>query len=291
MQPAWHTFPTDDPFYIAPIGDVQWNGHEEDVILDDLKRHVDEALEKQAWFLGMGDYIDMASPTGRQKIAGSGVYENLMRSIDDQALELTHQIGDILKPTRGRWLGMLTGHHYWKDQNGVTSDQRLCEILAAPYLGDDIGEMGGAAIQIPVPTPQDNRAIKLWAHHGFGTGEESAMLLKLKRIAADWEQVDCFFMGHMTKMVSTIIPKLHFTLHKRGDAISFKILERRVGLVGTGGWSKAYIPGRTTYVERKGMRPVALGAPIVKITPQFSRTHTKDDTARRWLPRIEVTLA
>ena len=119
------------------------------------------------------------------------------------------------------------------------------------------------------------------------------MLLKLKKIASDWEQVDCFFMGHMTKMVSSIVPKLHFTFHKRGDGPpSFKVLERRVPIVGTGGWSKGYIAGKTTYVERKGMRPVALGAPLIKITPRFRRSASETGTDQaRWAPKVEVTLA
>ena len=135
MQGAWLNLDTDEPFYVAPLGDIQWNGHPDEIALDDLKWHIEDAMEKHAWFIGMGDYIDMASPSGRQRVAAAGHYDNMLQGIDDRALELTLEVAEILKPTVGRWAGLLTGHHYWKNQQGVTSDQRLCEILGATYPG------------------------------------------------------------------------------------------------------------------------------------------------------------
>lgn len=293
MQSNWIDLPTDDPFYLAPLGDIQWNGHEDDIAFDELKRYIDEAMAKQAWFIGMGDYLDMASPTGRQKVDAANVYDNLRQSIDDRALELTLQIAEILKPTAGHWFGMLTGHHYWGLKSGGTTDQRLCAMLQAAYLGDELGDMGGGMIHITIPTTRNRRHLNIWAHHGSGSGEESSLLLKLKKIAADWENVSLFLMGHLTKMAGTVIPKLDPVFARNGDGnYSFKLIERRIPLVGTGGWSKGILIGRSTYVEKKPstMRPVSLGAPIIKVIPEFRRSRSEDEDSLRWAPRIEVTI-
>ena len=296
MQSNWIDLPDDKPIWIAPLGDIQWNGHEEDIAYDDLGAYVERAMSLGAWFIGMGDYIDMASPSGRMKVDAANVYDNLRQNIDDRALELTHQVAAILKPTRGRWLGMLAGHHFWQFKHGSTSDQRLCESLDAKFLGDDIGEMGGACVNITFPTQRGSHSFKFWAHHGSGSGEESSMLLKLKKIAADHEYVDLFLMGHMTKMVGTVIPKIRYTFYKAiggGRDYSFKVIERRVPLVGTGGWSKGLLVGRSTYVEKKPstMRPVSLGAPLIQVIPEFRRSHNNTEDVIRWAPRVEVTLS
>ena len=84
------------------------------------------ALKRDAWFLGMGDYIDFLSPSGRQKIAAAGHYEAALKSIDDRALDLMHEVyAMFLKPTKGRWLGMLEGHHFAQLRDGTTTDMRL----------------------------------------------------------------------------------------------------------------------------------------------------------------------
>ena len=147
---------------------------------------------------------------------------------------------------------------------------------------------------ITFPHRQSTRGVKIWAHHGSGSGEESSMLLKLKKIAADHENVNLFLMGHMTKMVGTVIPKLDYVFAKRADGpYSFKVVERRVPLVGTGGWAKGILVSRSSYVEKKPstMRPVSLGAPLIQVIPESRRSHTGEEDVIRWVPRIEVTLS
>ena len=118
------------------------------------------------------------------------------------------------------------------------------------------------------------------------------MLLKMKKVAADWEGITGFFLGHMTKLATTVIPKLRMV-------VGFKhatVVERRVLLAGTGGWSKGKIVGRREgrvprggYVERRGMRPVSLGAPLVDVVIERLKTGPTD-TARNRVRVVTVTL-
>ena len=50
-------------FILMPIGDIQYTGTRYDTAdIDRLKRHIEWGITHDAWFLGMGDYIDFASP-------------------------------------------------------------------------------------------------------------------------------------------------------------------------------------------------------------------------------------
>jgi len=253
-------------FSIALIGDIQWNGHPPEIWGEGLKRYIDWAMSKDAYFVGHGDYIDFASPSSRAKLLSSGAYEGPMQKLDDVALELVFQLYEkYLKPTKGRWVAMLEGHHFWQFKDGTTSDMRLCELLGAAHGGTE------TVIEWRLPKPSKPSTIETtfqtWHHHGWGSGEESAMILKLKKVAADWDYISGFFMGHMTKTATTVIPKLR--AHSGQNA---HVHERRVILAGTGGWSKGKVVGsrdgkvpRGGYVEKKGMRPVSLGAPLVMV--------------------------
>ena len=286
--------PNDEPFWIAPLGDIQWNGHEEDIAFGDLQRHLTEtlALPGHVYFIGMGDYIDYAAPSSRSKIVASEPYDNTMRVLDDASDSLVEEVyTKILKPTTGKWAGLLSGHHLWKYQSGMLSDHKLAERLQCSHMGMD---MEGAIIQFNIPTQKGSRRhIDVWAHHGVGAGEESTLLLRMKKLAADYEEVDIFLHGHVTKMASTVIPKLRPVFAVREGITDFRLVERRVALVGTGGWQKAYGAG-STYVERKLMRPVSLGAPLIQVIPSFNRQYGqiagKTTDNLRWQPRFKLIL-
>ena len=252
--------PNEKPFALAPLGDIQWNGDPADIDYKGLERHIARCLDEKAYFIGMGDYIDFASPSSRQKLLGSGAFDGPMKKLDDIADFLVRDVYErFLKPTKGRWIGMLEGHHLWQYKAGDTSDMRLCTLLGTQHLGTEAG--------IEIVAPHEGR-FKVWAHHGFGAGSEGALLNKLKLQSADWEGVRVFLMGHMTKLASTVIPKLTFS----ASGMAPSLTEVRVILAGTGGWSKGKIVGRRdgrvprgNYVEQGGMRPVSLGAPLIKL--------------------------
>ena len=255
----------DTPIYIAPLGDIQWNGDKNEIWVDGLKDYIAEAMELGAWFIGMGDYVDFASPSNRSALAGIKKYDSTENNLDSIALERQMEVYDkFLRPTKGRWLGMLEGHHYWEYSTGGTSDTRLCELLGAPFLGK-------AAIVRLAVTCFSNRKLtyNIWAHHGEGGGSESAMVLRMKRIAQYWERIDLFLMGHATKKPVTPIPRIEPDFKK-----VTRLRHRDVYLVGTGGWLKGYVEGRTrkgrasgTYVEERMLDPVSLGAPLIRLTP------------------------
>src|SRR5207245_1251726 len=119
------------PTKVYFIGDIQWHGDKNAVALDVLNRTIADALEyeKQGYvvkFIGMGDMTDFASPSNRQRLQAAALYDNAYDVIEQKAIELTREIYDLaLKPTKGKWLGLVEGHHLLDLKCGETTDMRL----------------------------------------------------------------------------------------------------------------------------------------------------------------------
>jgi len=172
-------------------------------------------------------------------------------------------------------------------KTGITTDQKLCEWLDAPFLGstafirlnflDHARKEGKRSGGFP---------FTLWVTHGNGgTGKIGAPLTKLENIATYWD-ADMFLMGHHTKEVVGAINRISAKWHPQGH----KLVHRKIMLVGTGGFSKSYVEKskegnipRGSYVEQGLMSPAALGAPIIRIRP-FR------DENRCWSPEVTVEI-
>lgn len=276
--------PRNKPLVVAPLGDLQWNGDPDELAYDHLERHIAEAMSLDAWFVGMGDYIDFTSPSNREAINAAKTYDGAKSGIEKLANDLNHDLYDrLLKPTKGRWLGMAEGHHFWQFRAGDTTDMRLCEMLKTDHLGTQF--LYGLHFRLTGGIGGD-----VWIHgqHGQGSGTEGALLNRLKTLAGDWEHVDIHLMGHWTKKLHGAIPKLRPVVY--GGKIHLR--SRDVHLVGTGGWTKGLILGRKegrvprgSYVEKASMRPVSLGAPFIKILPGITPGKANGSV---WMPEIRV---
>src|SRR5688572_14554853 len=101
-----------------------------------LKRAIEWGVEKGAWFIGMGDYVDAFSPSNRQRIRSAALYDTAQSMIDQKAESLVTELyEEALKPSKGRWLGLLEGHHYHQFSAGMTTDMLLADMLGTKHLG------------------------------------------------------------------------------------------------------------------------------------------------------------
>lgn len=275
---------------IAPLGDIQWAGERGPTAKDRLQRHIDKALEAKAWFLGLGDYIDFMSPSNRQRYEAAALYDNAKDVIDDKALDLVLELYQkFLKPTKGRWLGMLHGHHYAMLRSGETTDQRLCQLLGTRFLG--------TAAYIRLQFTRKNTAqrsnVVLWAHHGRGGGVTvGAPLNTLDRIAAQFPAADVYIMGHTTKRSNA--PQARVLPRWSGKG-SPDLSDREYHLVNSGGFAKGWKhksrQGRIPmgdYVELDMKNPAALGAPLIHILPRQRYIPGQKSRNGDWDPEITV---
>ncbi len=172
-------------FVLSPIGDIQWSGHNGPTAKDTLKRHIDRALSMDAYFVGMGDYTDFLSPSNRQKLKSAGLYETAEAVLEEKAVELMNEVfEEFLKPTVGRWLGLVEGHHLYQGP-GWTTDEKLAGLLKTQFLGTS------AYIKIPVAD------LVIYVHHGVGAGSLPGVgLNKLYHIQGTLQGADVYLMGH-----------------------------------------------------------------------------------------------
>lgn len=256
-----------EEMWVMFLGDFQWAGKSSHgTALSELKETIAEGVERGCYFVGMGDYIDFLSPSNRQRLRSAALYDTAEDVIDEKALELTHEIFDLaLRPTVGRWLGLVEGHHFAQLKTGDTTDMRLCEMLKAPFLGTcgvvRINFERAKSVHMPVT---------LWVHHGHGNGATGYYpLARLEKTSADQEGIDVFAIGHTTKLGHLVKNRMGYRWDHGGSAY-----HRTVHLIGTGGYSRAYIEGsrqgrvpRGGYAEQQMMGPAVIGSPTLIIRP------------------------
>lgn len=273
---------------IRPIGDIQWTGPKGKTALDTLRRDIDATLEQGGYFLGMGDYLDTFSPSNRARLKAADLYETATEVIDSKSVELAQELYELaLKPTTGRWLGMLEGHHFSDLMDGSTTDMWLCNKLKARFLGTS------ALIRLQFLISGSRYNVVFWAHHGTGGGMKAcAPLNKLENLSPYWGGVDVFLMAHTTKSpvvpINRIYPRWHG--HDSPD-----LIHKKVYFVSCGGYSKAWVRGnkqgqvlRGDYAEKGMMNPSVLGAPLIVVNTQHTYNRKDGVEHRQWTPEIKV---
>ena len=245
---------------VLPVGDLQLGAPGAD--LDRFKRHIQWGIEHDAYFLGMGDYVDVASPSNRQALKAAHVYDSVEEALEEVAANAVEKFLSLTKGSEGRWLGVLEGHHFWPFMDGTTSDTRIASALKAPFLGTC------AFVRLKFADDSQHRiTCTIWAHHGEGSGAtQAAPLNKLERIVTAFD-ADVYLIGHYSRKSTAPMSRLYMT-----DKGTLK--HKKLILAATGGFVKAYEQGsklqgraRGGYAERGMMTPVALGAPVLYIRP------------------------
>lgn len=256
---------------IMPVGDVQLGAEGCDE--DRFQRHVQWGVEHDAYFLGMGDYVDVASPSNRTALRTAKLYDSVHNKLEEAAERDVQRFKELVLGSEGRWLGMLQGHHYYEFQDGTTSDTRLAGALGAPFLGDC------AFVRLLFKRATTSLSCTLWCHHGVGFGMgASAPLNKLQAIMPFFD-ADIYLMGHMHKVVGAPLDQLYMT---RGAKAQLRHKTKLVA--GTGSFLRGYTEGSAKaghaaggYVEKAMLPPVALGGVVITVTPVHKDTEDRLD--------------
>jgi len=250
---------------IMPIGDSQLGVPASDE--DKLQRHVDWGISQGAYFINMGDSVDMSSPSNRQRLRHTDFYDGEVRTLHQKAEQDVERYYEIMKATKGRWLGWVRGHHFTDFGDGTTSDTRLCQLLEAPFLGDT------ALIRLQFEDSKGWTAPvtgDILAYHGSGAGKRLAAPLNLLEQVAGWFNADIYLTGHHHKKVAGKLDYLFFD--DKG-----KLKHKTKTLACTGSFLKGYLQGsfnpetklpEGTYVEKGMLPPVTLGGVVIRIRPE-----------------------
>lgn len=273
---------------LMPIGDVQFagGGPDDPCDVDRFQRHIEWGMKRGAYFLGMGDYLDVASPSNRAKLEVSGLYDSLQQMIQEAALRQLEKFQQMLKGTEGRWLGLLEGHHFIDFDDGTTTDTRLAQYLGAPFLGDSaFVRMNFVTFYNPntatvkrraelgakVPTRMVEAGATIWCHHGVGSGRSVAAPLTLLEHITKAFEADIYLMGHQHKKIAATLDRIYVNWKARPPRIE----HRKVVIGCTGGFLRGYMQGmrrkgrpQGTYVEQRMLAPTQLGGLVIYIRPR-----------------------
>jgi hypothetical protein len=266
------------PITVIPIGDIQYGSDECD--FDRFAAHIKEtSKDPDTYYIGMGDYVDLASPSNRAALKSAmeegKLYDTVELSLDRIAEDYLNDVKKVLQPTIGRWLGLLEGHHYWSYSSGDTSDTRLCDYLKAPFLGSS------AMVQVKFECSAGSGHFKdasfiIWAAHGRGGGKlQSAPLNFLENIVKGFD-ADVYLMGHMHKQSIARMQRLVGEFGVRS-----KLRHKDIIMACTGGYLKGYMAGSQRhgragggYVERGLLNPVSLGGIKINARPVINEGYT-----------------
>lgn len=261
---------------IMPVGDVQYGSDACD--FNKFKRHMDWGMKHGAYFIGMGDYLDVASPSGRDKIKHADFYDSVHDAIEEKIREQLETFYTAVKGTEGRWLGLVHGHHYYDFLDGTNTDVILAQRLKTMYLGTS------GIVQLTFSKKGSNhmQSAQIWVHHGQGSGATMASPLnKLERLMSRFPTIDVFLVGHYSRKIAYPVDALVPVFGSNPHLIA----KRRI-LAATGGFMKGYVIGsgvkrygraRGTYVEEGMMPPTNLGGLVIRMRPVHGTNEDRID--------------
>ena len=252
-------------FCVVLLGDIQYGTKDTDVSA--LKDIVSWGVERDAWWLNLGDNLDIASPSNRGILRAAGFYDSVEDALRTRVEDLQEELHEILAPTKGRWLGVVEGHHWYPFEDGTTTDTRLARFLGAPFLGN----CGIVRVKAWNPAAGKWGYLRIWCAHGQGSGVTVGSPLNLlHRLSAHFE-ADVFAIGHYSRLACTAYDRLYDS--------GKNIHSRTKVLVVSGAYTRGYTLGRIganrpegSYVEKRLLPPTTIGSSVLFVEPYRDRT-------------------
>lgn len=261
-----------DPIEIIPFGDVH---------RDSPLCHAEKwgefcewaSRRKNAYFLGMGDYMDGCSTSERGAFDFNALHDATHQNLDKSAKDKIKAFSKEIRFMKGRCIGILNGNHYWQFRNGTTTDHMLADLLDTNFLGVS------AFFKISFRRDQHHcNTLDVWAHHGAGGGATpgaSINRLDKMRLGAT---ADIYLMGHNHK--KQVVKESCLRLSDARRSLS---LENRTIILGrTGSFLKGYEPGASSYIADGAHGPCDLGVIKIIVTPKVIK-ESKRNREKRWL--------
>lgn len=276
--------------FILPVGDVQLDPVVKDKPRNaDVKRfknYIQWGIDHNAYFIGMGDYVDVMSPSNREKYQSSGFYDTVQDALEAKAEETEEELLDILLPTKGRWLGLLEGHHFFPHADGTTTDTRLAAELDCAFLGTS----AMVEVRFQPKGKHASPSFTIWAHHGRAGGRLlSTPINQLENVMKSFD-ADVYLVGHHHKKVAGKYPLVKAQFAEKGGKKHHLVHKNRI-LACTGSFLKGYQESSTRqgraqggYVEKGMMNPVALGGVVLAARPRY------EDSARVATVDLDIIL-
>lgn len=262
-----------EPIYLIPFGDIHRSSpmcHEEK-----WQEFLSWAKGKpRCYFLGMGDYDDLASASEREILLNRKLHDSTAMTLEGVYRKYTDSMAKEISFMNGRLIGLMEGNHYGEFQNGTTTTQRLCEKLNTTYLG--VSCFIRILFQYRDENSHKEIDVDIWAHHGKGAARLVGGSLNRVSQMEEAAEADIYLMGHDHKKSAATKTRLKL----RGSGPNkFKLSHRKILLCRTGSFLKGYEPGKKSYIVDAAMNPTDLGVVKIEMTPRRNQgSDHKSDT-------------
>lgn len=217
---------------------------------------------KDAWFFGMGDYLDSTSTSERECLGNISpkMHETFRNDIMALQLAKCELFAKEIQFMRGRIIGMLNGNHYFQFSSGINSDQKICELVGAQYLGVC------SFVRLYMEASGRIHARDIFAHHGAGAARLFGGSFNRVQQMAEGAEADIYAMGHDHKRIAS--PGQPRLFLKNTSRNGLKIEQREPVVIRSGSFLASYEPGVVNYNVDACRTPASLGhvEVIVKIT-------------------------
>jgi predicted phosphodiesterase len=225
---------------------------------DKWKEFLDYARrQKDAWFFGMGDYIDSMSTSEREQMIRASMHETTTCDLENMALGKVATLAKELAFMRGRLIGLVNGNHYFTFPSGINSDQKLCEKLDCKYLGVS------TFTRLSLDFHGAFQTFDIWAHHGAGGARLPGGSINRVDQMREHAEADCYVMGHDHKRgVFPANPRMLLAQSRGG----LRLRERQQWLIRSGSFLKSYDDGQVSYNVDAGRGPCSIGHVELEIT-------------------------
>ena len=273
----------DKPLGIAALGDIQFTGGklrtQMGCSVSHLKEHLEWATKglkvgkahifplkgHHLQWIGTGDYIDLLSPSNRDRYRMSGLYSSATRVVDWRFAEIVEELAEILAPyLKGKMVTLCRGHHWFQ-----WSSEKLPYMDSERYLGallgmEDKPNQGVTESQTVITFKWPNGAkYNVLAMHGEGNGQSLAYgINKLARLIGGWDAIDAVFSGHFHKLTSAKTPRL------RVSENGTRVLDRDIRMLTSGSFLRGYVLDDEMYPEVKQLAPLSLGSSVLSVYPK-----------------------
>lgn len=246
---SWTSPRESDTVKLIPFGDV--HRESDNFSCDYWERFLSYGKsQKNAIFLGMGDYTDAISTSERQVIS-RGLHDTTTKNLEAESKASVRRLGKELAFMRNRIIGLIGGNHYFDYRNGTTSDHYLAEVMDCRYLGV------ASIIRLNLTFAHARFAVDIFAHHGKGGGGATpgATYNTLEKMLSAVD-ADIYLQGHDHRRgVISSTPRMRIMRHQS----KLIVRERTPWLGRTGSFLKAYEPGAASYIVDVLGSPASLG--------------------------------
>ena len=208
---------------------------------------------KDAYFLGMGDYLDSTSTSERECLGNisPNMHDTYRKDLEALQMAKVELVAKELAFMRGRLIGLVNGNHYFEFKSGMNGDQLLAHDLDCKYLGVC------SLIRLQFQQGDQFHSVDLFVHHGMG----AARLIggSLNRVAQMFEGVeaDVTIMGHDHKRGAVpATPRVYLDNTSIGG---LKLKQRETWAVRSGSYLRSYQDGESNYNVDSCRPPCSLG--------------------------------